>query len=315
MALQSLNSTFIYRHLNRSNAVTTAIAALMDKGEILSTKNMEEAFMIIMKNFKFPLKFKVMEAVNSGKIQMRYSKTIAKLPTCLPFFLYKNGNDICAVVGIDIYGTYDDETSNVRIDAKKLYCMLEGAYLAIVAFEHQNQLVGKTITLSSGSEIYSSMFTKVLNKKYSLNIDKTKLHKVIYLSSKFYMINILGLKDSDMISNYAFKNCANGNQFSIAEADDIFPQEGYTNLETFINGLKTIELNLGMKDLTVRGYLESYINMYDSSNLLSLECFPYFMYNILSVIDGGYINNQYVLEGIVGDNGAKMYQNIVDLDK
>lgn len=315
MALKSLNSTFIYNHLNKSNGITNNIAALLSKGKVITKKELEEPLMIIMKNFKFPLKFKVMDAIEDGTIQMRYAIG-SKLPTSLPFFLMGDTDrGIISVVSIDIYGSYDEETDSVHIDPKKLYCMLEGAYLARLTYLKQKQLVTRSTILSAGSEIYSGMFTKVLNKKYSLNIDKSKMHKVLMLSSKFYLINILGLVDSDMVFNYAIKNCPNGNIYSLQEVNEMTPTTVFENLETFINYLKSPELNLGFKDLTVRGYLEAFINMYEASNLLSLECFPYFLYNIISVTNGGYINNQYILESIVGNSGSKIYNDLLNLDK
>jgi len=314
MALKSLNTTFIYNNLNKSNAITDNIAGLLSKGRIITTKELEEPLMVIMKNFKFPLKFKIMEAIEAGNIQMRYAIG-TRLPTCLPFFLINEKNNIVSVVSIDIYGTYDEENDSVKIDPKKLYCMLEGAYLARLAYMKQDKLVIRSTILSGGSEIYSSMFTRVLNKKYSLNIDKSKMHKVIFLASKFYLINILGLVDSDIVFNYAFKNCPNGNLYSLKEVNEIVDSSAFTNLESFITCLKSPELGLGFKDLTVRGYLEAFINMYESSNLLSLECFPYFLYNVVSVTNGGYINNQYILEGIVGNTGSKIYNDLLVLDK
>lgn len=315
MALKSLNSTFIYNHLNKSNGITDNIAGLLSKGRVITTKELEEPLLIIMKNFKFPLKFKVMEAIEDGTIQMRYAVG-TKLPTCLPFFLMNGeGNKIISVVSIDIYGTYNEDTNSVKIDPKKLYCMLESAYLARLVYMKQKQLVTRSTILSGGSEIYSAMFTKVLNKKYSLNIDKTKMHKVIFLASKFYLINILGLVDSDIVFNYATKNCPNGNIYSLKEVNEMVDAKAFKDLESFIQCLKSPELNLGFKDLTVRGYLEAFINMYEASNLLSLESFPYFLYNVISVTNGGYINNQYILEGIVGKLGSKIYNDLLMLDK
>jgi len=315
MALKSLDSTFIYRHLNKSNGITDNIAGLLSKGKVITVKELEEPLMIIMKNFKFPLKYKVMDAIEDGTIQMRYAVG-TKLPTCLPFFLVNGGNGkIISVVSIDIYGSYDEDTNSVKIDPKKLYCMLESAYLARLVYMKQKQLVTRSVILSGGSNIYSAMFTKVLNKKYSLNIDKTKMHKVIFLASKFYLINILGLIDSDMVFNYASKNCPNGNMYSLHEIDEMVPASAYKDLESFINTLADPRLGLGFKDLTVRGYLEAFINMYEASNLLSLESFPYFLYNIISVTNGGYINNQYILEGIVGNTGSKIYTDLMILDK
>jgi len=315
VSLKSLNSTFIYNHLNRSNGITNNIANLLKNGKVITMKELEEPLMIITKNFKFPFKFKVLESINNGTIEMRYGVG-SKLPTALPFFLVSDAEkEVIAVVSIDIYGVYDEETNSVRIDPKKLYCMLEAAYIARLIHLRQRQLVTRSVILSGGSEIYSAMFTKVLNKKYSLNIDKSKMHKVLFLASKFYMINVLGLPDSDMVFNYAIKNCPNGNIYSLQEVNELVPPEAFENLETFINALKLPALNLGFKDLSVRGYLEAFINMYEASNLLSLECLPYFLYNIISVTNGGYINNQYILESIVGNTGSKIYNDLLVLDK
>jgi hypothetical protein len=159
------------------------------------------------------------------------------------------------------------------------------------------------------------MFTRVLNKKYALNVDKSKMHKVLFLASKFYMINVLGLADNEMTFNYAIKNCVNGNPYTIKEVNNLVKTEDYKDLSTFILALAKQETGLGMVDLTVRNYLEAFINMYDSSALLSLEAFPYFLYNVLSVTNGAYINNQYVLEDIVDHNGAKIYADLMNLNK
>lgn len=315
MGLKSLEKTFIYSHLNKSNGLTNNIAGLLTNGITLTETQLEEPFMIIMKNFKFPLKYKVMEEFKSGKLILKYA-TNTKLPTCLPFILTKNSNgQVVSVVSADIYGSMSKDNDSISIDPKKLYCMMESAYLAKVCFFHDKQLSTRSVILSQGSNIYSSMFTRVLNKKYALNLDKTKLHKVLLLSSKFYLINILGLPDNEIVFNYAIKNCPNGNLYSLQEANELLQLKDFETLETFIKALAKPELGLNFKDLTVRNYLEAFINMYDASNLLSLESFPYFLYNIISVTNGAYINNQYVLEDIVGTNGAKIYNDIMNLDK
>lgn len=54
------------------------------------------------------------------------------------------------------------------------------------------------------------------------------------------------------------------------------------------------------------------MDLYDPAALLSLESFQYFIYNIISVTTGAYINNQYVLEDIVGQNGAKIYVDLAN---
>ena len=314
MAFKSLESSFIYNHLNRSNGLTDNIAALLHSGKVLTKEELDEPLMIITKNFKFPFKYKVLDAFESGEIKVIYGDKI-KLPTCLPFFLTKSkSNKIIAVVVANIYGTYDEQNKSLKIDPKKLYCIMESAYLAKLCYINSKQLSTRTLLLSGGSSIYSAMFTRVLNKKYALNVDKSKMNKVIFLSSKFYLINIMGLQDSDMVFNYAIKNCVNGNIYSLKEVNDMLTIDDYASIETFIQALSRPELGLRLKDLTVRNYLEAFINMYEASCLLSLESFYYFMYNIFSVTNGAYINNQYVLEDIVGNTGVKIYNELVSLN-
>jgi hypothetical protein len=303
----------MYSHLNKSNGITSNITNLLNNGFTVKKEHIEEALMIINKNFKFPLRLAVMKDFEDGKIILKYSKT-AKLPTCLPFFLTRINGQVVSIVSCDLYGSYDEENDSIKIDPKKLYCLMESAYMAKVIYFNADKISTRAPIFSTGSEIFSNVFTRVLNRKYSLNIDKNKLHKVIMLSSKFFMINMMGSKDNDMVFNYAIKNCNQGNIYILKEANAAVPVEAYTNLETFIKELATNKsLGLNFKDLTVRGYVESFINMYDSSALFALECFPYFMYMVDSVISGAYLNNQYVLEDLVGNNGAKLYNEIVKL--
>lgn len=316
MAMKSINDTFIYKHLNRENGLTTGIQQALQEGKVLNKNNVEEAMLIINKNFKYPLKFKVLEALDKGDIVLLYSPEKVRIPTCLPFFLTKGASGkVVAIVLVDMYGKMNPDTGVVTIDPKKLYCMMEGAYLGITYFYHANDISKRNIIITAGASIYSNMFTRVLNKRYALNVDKSKMQKVLFLATRFYTLNMLGMNDGEMAVNYAIKNIPNANPFSLRELDSLMQPEDYTDLSTFILALTRPELNLGFKDLTVRGYLESFITMYDGSALFALEYFPYFIYNIISVVNGAYINNQYIMEDIVDRYGAKIYTDLLSFER
>jgi len=313
---KSLEQTFVYQTLNGSNGISTGVMKAMKEGTILTKANLEEAFLIINKNFKFPLKYKILDEVDRGDIVLLYSPDNVRIPTCMPFFLTKNSQGkIVSVVIVDTYGKMDKETKNVSIDAKKFYCMMEGAHLAKTYYLYSKELSKRNIVITSGSSIYSNMFTRVLNKQYALNVDKSKQHKVLFLASKFYLINILELEDNEMTKNYAMKNCVGGNPYILNEVNDLLNTEDYKDLSTFIKALARPELGLGMSDITVRGYIERFINMYDATALFALEYFPFFMYNVVSVTNGAYINNQYVLEDIVEKYGPKLYADIISVER
>jgi|HigsolmetaAR203D_1030402.scaffolds.fasta_scaffold02397_6 hypothetical protein len=313
MATKSAESTFVYRNLNSGDALSLAVLNIIQNGIPLTKINLEEAFIIINKNFKYPLKLKVLEAVEDGTIRLIYSPAKTRVPTCLPFFLTKDqSGKIVAFVLVDLYGRLNPDTMVVNIDPKKLYTIMEAALLAITYHQRHREISKRNIIITNGALIYSNMFARVLNKKYALNADKSRLHKVQFLASKFYMLNVLGLEDNDITLNYALKSVPNGNVFQLREVNSAFDDKNYEDLGTFIKGLTDPNLNLGLKDLTVRGYLEAFITMYDGSALFALELFPYFVYTVNSVINGAYLNNQYVLEDIVDKHGAKIYVDLID---
>lgn len=315
MSFKSLNDTFIYQNLNRNNTITKMIPNILKNGKVLTQKNLEDAYNIIYKNFKFPLKHKIFEEIEEGTIVPIYSPNNIRMITSIPFFLTRNSaGKVISVILVDIYGNMSKDGENVVIDPKKLYVLLEGAYFAKLCYKYSDTISTKSHVITSGSSIYSNMFTRVLNKKYALNTDKTKLHKVLFSSSKFYLINMLGLRDDDKAFNYAFKNCIGGNHLILNDFNNLLETKDFTDLSTFIKALSSPRLGLNFKDLTVRNYIEQFIYMYDTSCLLSLESFPYFIYNILSVTNGAYINNQYILEDIVDTHGAKIYNALSSLN-
>lgn len=316
MGFKSLNDTFIYQNLNSNGSITKVISKVLQTGKILSIKNLEETFLIINKNFKFPLKYKVIEEVENGNIRLVFSPDNMRMTTCMPFFLTRNNaGEVIAVVLVDIYGNMNKDNGNITIDPKKFYTILESAYLAKLCYLYGDQISTRNVIITNGSSIYSNMFTRVLNKKYALNVDKNKMQKVLLAASKFYLINLLGLKDTEMTLNYALKNCVNGNMFLLKEFNDLFSVEDFKDFSTFIKALSKPEMGLQLKDLSVRNYLEQFIHMYDASALLALESFPYFLYNVNAVTNGAYLNNQYILEDIVDNNGPKIYADLMNIDR
>lgn len=315
MSFKSLQDTFIYKHLNSNNGITNTISKVMLEGEIVGRDMMQEAFMIIDKNFKFAMKNRVLKALDDGQLIMIYAPNNVRMPQAIPWFLTRNSKgEIVAVICVDIYGTRAKDSKDIRIDARKLYCLLEAAYIGRLSYFNSRTMSQRSSILTYGSSIYANMFVRVLNKKYALNVNKDKLNKVLFLSSKFFLINLLGMPNNQTTDNYALKSCKNPNNLLIEQMSETFKDSDFADLSSFLLALTT---NPNTKDLipglTVRSYLEQFIFMYDGSALLALESFPYFIYNILSVTHGAYLNNQYNLENIVGPYGAKIYIDISNI--
>lgn len=306
---KSLQDSFVFRHLNGDNhRIENAVNEIIQKGMVLNKSNLEQAFLTINKSFKYSLKQKVLDAYDQGKIVLMYSPEGVKVPTALPFFLFK-GNDgqPKAVVVVDIHGNMDKETKDVNIDAKKLYVTMESAYIAVEHFKQVQTFSKRTNIITLGSNMYANMVSRCLNKKYALNVDKIKLHKVQFITAKFFIMSIMQFENEDIANNYASNVCVGANPLILEDVGRMVMAEDLKDLQSLIETLKREDLNLGMTDLTVRGFLEMFINMYHHSSVLALELFPYFVYNINSAVHGAYINNQYMLEDIIDKVGPKFY--------
>lgn len=307
--LKQVQDTFLFKHLNRNDRMNRDIMEIITKGDRISEKNLEEPLMTIRRNYKYPLKNEVLLTLQSGQITLLYAPPGIKLPTCMPWFLTKDSSgNIIAVVSVDVYASRNHDTGDVNIEPKKLYALMEGAYLGILAVENYQALKVRADIIQYGSNIYANMILRVLNKKYSLNIDRNRENRIIFLASKFFMINLLGMEPSDKVYNYALKNCKSPNQLILSDLDDNFPESAFNDFASFVKELsENSQTSSMLPGLSVRGLLEQIILMYDSTIVLGLESFPYFLYNINLVVSGSYMNNQYILENIVDSMGAKLY--------
>lgn len=312
--MKNLQETFIFSHLNTGNRIIDNIGKIIEKGRPLTREDLLEQFMIMEKTIKTGLKNRVMEAFETKKILLVYSPPGVKMPTAMPWFLTQNPTgDIVAVILVDLYGSMNAD-GDIKIDVTKLYSLMESAFVGRNLFLNGKNLPSRTNLITNGSAIYANIFTHQLNKKYALNIDKNKQTKLILLASKFFMINLLGMKPSQIVDNYAMRNCHGGNNIILQDVLTNFPDTAFKNFSTFVTEIIN---NDATKDivpgLTVRGYLEQFIFLMDGSALLMLEALPYFISNILSVMNRAYTNNQYNLENLIGPYGKKIYVDLMNL--
>ena len=199
-------NTFCYRMLNANDTVLKTLGKILkEENTRVSPSQIELQLAEIKRNYKFPKKYDIVEAVENGQIMLLFSKQY-KMPVSLPFVLLTgNNNSIVPVIFLDIYGTRNKDNNAINIETRKLYSLLEGAYLA-AKYSNKTEIQLKNPLISNGAKMYSGLFTRPLNKAYALNTDKLKQDSVIFLAAGFYLINILGLKvenKKDTIINYS----------------------------------------------------------------------------------------------------------------
>ena len=325
LKIKSVRDTYLYTQINKNGSFDANIKTLLSKGLTPTEKQLERQIATINSYYKFALKTNVLDALKRGDVvPMLFPKGITaqhKIPTCLPFILVPSNGNIKAIAIIDNYATMDKDTALIDIDTQKLYTFLETAYIARAIQLGFRKIRSHTSMYTNGSSIYAHMFTRLLNKRYALNINKSAYQKIIFLSSKFFMLNLLQLPDSTMIDNYALRDAKDIDKMSISRLEEAIMSSSdghaYDDIAQFIKGVAGCGhlVTNGLNQLEVRSYMTDFIRMYGNSALFGLEHLSYFIFNIFSTMNGAFLNNQYAFKDIIGKSGSDLYGYICNVAK
>lgn len=314
----SLNDSYQWNQLNNNGALTNRVQDALAKGQIVGIDRMPTAFLQLKNRIKSPLTSQIMKCIETGLIKMVYTPDL-KIPVYLPFVISQSSPN--TFVGIVFLNTVEAETGKgegdeIFVNARKLKVSLECCYMSLCIREMGNSPKLKSTTLlRSGSKIYSAMIAECINRKHAIKTEESVHNSILYLASRYYIGTMLGCRttmEPEVMRNYCLYNCKNADVVEMDKIISQFTDEDFDNIATFISKLRSIpQLERRLGKLTVTNFMESFINMYNASALLSLEVFNYFLYNVMSVNDSTYINNYPVLKNIVGDDGKKIYADLV----
>lgn len=303
MGYKSMQDTFVFKSL--SDGFSSTIRDSIVKGKVLTQRELEEQFLMIKKYKNSVLKPKIMSELNEGGIKLIYVPEGVNRTVMLPFIMTMNGNKLCANIMVSSYGNMRQD-GMVNIDYGKLYAIMESAYLAKKFLENYDKYRNDNILSQQGAILYANMFVKPLNKRFNIHVDRERENKILFLASKFYLKNVLGLQNEEMVFNNAMKACKAPNPIILKEIDNLMDEEAFRDLGTFLEALKDEKLNLGLSGLTARGYLELYIGLYGGASVFALEMMPYFIFVGNSAINAMGIVNNYSLEDIMEKGMPKL---------
>ena len=312
--MKSIRDTFTYQAINKERSLDKLLKTFLTKAIKADSNMLMSQYSTIQSYYKSALKTPVLDAVNDDLVvPMIYPKGITannKVPTSIPFILLKTATGaVKAVAVIDNWASIT-ENNKVVIDPNKLYTFIEGAYIARALEMQFNNIRHAAILHTDATSIYAQMFTRVLNRDFALNVDKDAYNKVLFLAAKFFLMNLLQLKNSDSVFNYATKAAGVTSAIALKRLDDAFDDDCYKDISTFITAIKNkaYMINNGLTKLDVRTYMERYIRMYKNSSLFSLEHLSYFLFNIFACLNGAHINDSYAWEAAMGKkSGDKLY--------
>lgn len=311
----SLSKSYQWNVMNNNGSVTNRVAEIMKNGVHVSPEQIISTLKAIQNRLKSPLMTQITDSLKSGRIIMLYADQI-RIPLYLPFIIIQSSkSSYTGVVFLNHCECSMGETE-YNVDARKLKAVLESCYLALRMVEldsvNNTKLIQPAI-IRPATKIYTHTITECMNRRFSIKLDQMVYNQVIFMVSRFFIGTTLGYNpDSATMENFCLYNCVNPDLQSIRIVNDQFEPEDFENIATFITKLaKVPELMGRLGKLTVNGFIESYVNTYNAPMTLAMEAFQYLVFNIISVIQTTYVNNYHMLKNIVGDDGSKLYAQLI----
>lgn len=315
MYAQLVNS-YCWSMMNNKGQLSSLIQNIVANGKTITFDDMPTVYSTLRNRQKTILTSKIVDAVNNGDISIIYcDQESIRIPLYLPFVIISSGS-LASCKGLVFLNNCEGTKLEDEYDcsATKLRVALESCYLSL-----QMHILGSSSKLQASQIVrpsvgmYSHIVAECLNRKFSIKLDQDVFNTVMYILSKYFVVTVLGCNvNEDILDSYCMMGCKNANVPILKQTVAEFKEEDFANIQTVLTALSSHpRLKSRLGKLTVSGFIEAYINMYDASMMLALENFPYFVFNILSVNARTYINRYQMLENIVGDDGKKLYAALV----
>lgn len=295
--LKPLSSTYLFKsydstiHLQRKMIETLKGATVVKDDQIEDyLKSIERRYMDAMKN-------KVFEDYRNGTFKLIYNESDVRLPNSIPAFLINQQGVRCFVPITNHMKLDRNDRKTITIDPKVLYTLMSAGTFTALCYKQFNTIKNKTVIIKKGSAIYSELLTKVINKLLTLNINEAKVDLVTFMTSLFFIHNMLGRDEEnyeEINERYAMENCTGAGRNLIEEIMCRYDcKKNMADFNSFINSLATIP---GLEKLNTPLIISEYVLAYGSAMLMSLEYLPILMVNLQSVSIGAFLNSQLVLE-------------------
>lgn len=325
--MKDVHESEVFKLLDKKGNIHNKCVSNISKTMVELNPHIEDQLKVLTRIFKDQLTIKTIEAIHNHTLILYYTPETDRLPVYYPFVkLKKNGTPIIAVDLSNYVSVKKDEVDghlDVKIENKKLWCMMVSGYLYLTLFYDKSSVLSPALARLL-SDIWAQLFCKILIQKVGLATNRDRLDAFMYFAQKYFLLNICEVPDqvAEDISMMQFHNRdINPTAKSISEACASRGIEMYSDLITFcqtlfnadITGLRSMRLNGSNDGMTFDYFVRQYIMMYYAPSGLSLASLPHFVWMIISANNYAYIFNDAVIEKTCTNDFPKIMSEIYRL--
>jgi hypothetical protein len=287
------------------------ITKAMKNGIALDKSYFETQYLQMTKTGISPLSLYVIKAYDEGKIRLIYAKN-DHVTVALPFVVLNIGNVPTACIFINEFcGMSNSDTPQLTIEVKKLYTLMESAFVGLLYFSKPAHFVRNSGFVKTMANVYAQMILRILNREYALSLDKDAFDQANYAAARFFLERVLGLTNPEIVNAYASATCNAPAKTTIALADTTYSSAKVQTIEDLVGFFASS--NPKMSDLKFRYFFERWVSSFGTGATLAIDSFPYLYYCISNVLCGGFlINSTAMAEFVKNTKGISgIYSEII----
>lgn len=301
----SLSDSYMFGEINKSAMSSKKILTALRSGSRLDASYIQEQLIQIKKSRISPLCDNVLQAFSKKEIVLLYNKSVL-VGKSIPFVCMNEAGKPTSFIFIADFSGVSEDGASLTIDMKKLYVLMEAAFICREYYSEPWKFQRSPVLLKTLATIYSGMFMRLLNKEFSLSLDKNLYDSVNFSIAKFYLEKVAEIPNKDLVASYAMKTCVNPSKAYIDDANRKYDAVTINNVSDLIKFIST--LSPKMENLTFKYFFERWIATFGTGAFLSLDTIPYLIYVINNVLLGGFLVNVVSLsEMIKNTKGINLY--------
>jgi hypothetical protein len=200
-----------------------------------------------------------------------------------------------------------------KVHEDTLLSYLYNAEIAMVYRQLPDKIINNGRIRESSTICFAKLFTHIIDYIANISIIEYARDKCLYLSSRYYLENILRLDDDTTIHSIARKISGitemkeNTYDYILSKDPKNYP---FTDLKKFVYFLAE---EFKIDKLTLDLVVEKWMFLYGQGTVMGLEFFPAFSAMMTDAYCGAYINNQKTIEKILARDMV-MYAKLVMFD-
>lgn len=188
-------------------------------------------------------------------------------------------------------GKYVIKTS----DLDKFVSYLTSALAYLIYYADADRIINNSKLLETGTKAFAELFTYVIDSLRVGGVDKLR-EKCLYVSAVYYQVNILKKDFTDSVSTRA-KKISGLSSRDIEMVEMNMDSDSFKDISKFVDCISKIIRAEGLK---LNNFVNKWIFVFGPGTQFATELYPAFSSMITNAYCGGYLNNQKVIEKILG---------------